>query len=159
MSTFRHLIWLASLAIFGATILLGPTETKAHAGHKHHAVISTSEATQNVLSAATSRTLSELPANAIELLKSTPVLVIEVVIRTDGKANAESVRSQNPFSESHGCVSGCCDDCMACCGIAYNLGSSNLLYSARFARVSLPSLADPQRHDPEAVRKPPRSVV
>lgn len=159
MSSVRPFMGLVALALFGAAILLGPTDAKAHAGHKHHAVDLASAVTNNSSNTTADRTPSEQSAPEIFLSKPTPAPIITRVMQVIGKANVESARLQNRSPLSHECVPGCCDDCMACCGIAYAVGSSALLYTARFARISFTRPTTPWQHEPEAARKPPRSIV
>ena len=159
MSSVRPFMELVALALFGATILLGPTDAKAHAGHKHHAVDLTSVVTNSSSNTTADRTSSEQSTQQIFLSKPTSAPVIAQVMQVSGKANVESARLQNRSPLSHECVPGCCDDCMACCGIAYAVGSSALLYTARFARISFQRPTTPWQHEPEAARKPPRSIV
>lgn len=159
MSIFRQLTLLVSLAVLGAAILLGSSDAKAHAGHKHHPLSLPSSTTSKGSAAIADGTSIGQSTREVISVKSAPALVIDVFMQANGNANIENARAKERSPLSHECVPGCCDDCMACCGIAYTVGSSALLSTARFERISLPGPVGLRQHDPEADRKPPRSLI
>lgn len=157
MTLSGQLLRFLSIATVWVAVLFVPAIAEAHAGHAHgiqhqahHSVSIHAAAVQAI--AAENFAVSEVSRNASLAVASRDAQFI-------GQIFTESKNLLKSASDSHGCVKGCCSDCMICCSVVFTSGSPDLTPVMRSIRVRLVNLLRVRGIEPDALRKPPRNFV
>lgn len=134
----RHILGLARAAMFVALLALVPTQAQAHAGHSHPP-------------AATEQ-------SAPPVLETSSAVSMHHRAATHVTAAVKALTAPEP-GDRRGCSDNCCKSAMSCCLVLLVSPLETLLPPEQAMPFPYPASISSAGHDPDRLRRPPRSFT
>jgi len=136
MHMVRHILGRAGAAMFVALLALVPTQAQAHSGHSHPA-------------AATEQSRPAAPETLRAVLtQPRAAILVSAVVKV----------SPEP-GDPRGCSDNCCKSAMSCCLVLLVSPLETLLPPEQAVPFPYPASVSSAGHDPDRLRRPPRSFT